>query len=70
MVCQITGTFIVVTVISFLSSTSILAYWAMIGQMQMLFLLLTRWLTSNDVRAMIKASGFAINIYEYLPLSK
>ena len=49
-------------------SKSMMSYWAMITQMQMLFLLLTRWLTSDEVRAVIRKSKFAMNIYNYIPL--
>ena len=46
------------------------SYWAMISQMQMLFLLLTRWLSSDDVREVIRISKFTMNLYYYIPLSK
>ena len=47
-----------------------ISYWAMISQIQMLFLLLTRWLSSDDVREVMRISKFTMNLYYYLPLSK
>ena len=38
--------------------------------MQMLFLLLTRWIISDSARAIIRSSDYALNIYDYIPISK
>ena len=36
--------------------------------LSIIFLLLTRWLTSDEVRAVIRKSKFSMNIYNYIPL--
>ena len=38
--------------------------------LSIIFLLLTRWLFSYDVRKVISYSNFTINLYYYIPLSK
>ena len=66
--CIIILTFFVVAGIKCWISTSMMSFWAMITQMQMLFLLLTRLLTSDEVRALIRNSKFTMNIYNHIPL--
>ena len=67
---QTGGIFIVTAVVNIFNSASILSFWIIIGQMQMLFLLLTRWIISDSARAIIRSSDYAMNIYDYIPISK
>ena len=68
--CLIVLTFFIAAAISCKSSASMISYWAMISQMQMLFLLLTRWLFYDDIRQVIRTSKLTMNLYNYIPLSK
>ena len=61
----------VVIVLSLMKLTTTLSFWAMVGQMQMLFLIfLTRSATSEDVREVVRRSDFTMNIFYYISLSK
>ena len=68
--CLIILTFFIAATISWKTSTSMISYWAMISQIQMLFLLFTRWLFYDDVRLVMRISKFTMNLYYYFPLSK
>ena len=67
---SLTAAIVGVTVLTSLMNTnSIASLWMSINQLQLFYLLLlTRAFIPEDIQTIIKGSGFALNIYDYIPL--
>ena len=67
---SLTAAIVGVTVLtSLMNAKSIASLWMSINQLQLFYLLLlTRAFIPEEIQTIIKGSGFALNIYDYIPL--